>query len=188
MPAAKPTPVVIAAQVSPRNQPPLPDIPQLDIDALALAHGTQPVVGTLDGVPGGLSQGPGTGGGAGDGNGRGIGPGTGNGLGPGSDGGFGGGPRQPGAGVEDPQPIYQPKPEYTAEAMKAKIQGTAVIECVVMPDGSVSNPHIVRSLDARYGLDLQAIRAAAKWRFIPARQHGQPVAMLVAIELTFMLH
>jgi TonB family protein len=71
--------------------------------------------------------------------------------------------------------------------MQARIQGVAVVECVVMADGSVSNPRLVRSLDARFGLDSQAVSTARKWRFIPARRHGQPVAMLIVIELTFSL-
>jgi TonB family protein len=186
VPAAKPKPVVIAPQVA-ANQQPVATIPQLAIDALTLAHGTEPVVGTLDGVPGSNSQGPGTGGGAGTGNGTGIGPGLGPGLGPGSGGGEGGGPNRGGSGTEDPKPIFQPKPEYTAEAMQAKIQGIALVECMVLTDGTVANPHIVRSLDSRFGLDQEALKCARKWRFIPARLRGQPVAMLVNIEVTFSL-
>jgi TonB family protein len=186
LPAAKPKPVVIAPQVA-RPEPAVAQVPQLSIDALRTAQGTEMVVGTLDGVPGSVSQGPGTGGGAGTGNGNGVGPGTGPGLGPGSGGGEGGGPRGPGSGVEDPRPIYQPKPEYTAAAMQAKIQGVALVECVVLTDGTVGQPRIVRSLDGRFGLDDEAIKCARKWRFIPARRRGQPVAMLVNIEVTFSL-
>lgn len=186
VPAARPKPVVIAPQVA-VNQPPAAAIPQLAIDALTLARGIEPVVGTLDGVPGGTSQGPGIGGGAGTGNGTGVGPGLGPGLGPGSGGGEGGGPRGPGAGTENPKPIYQPKPEYTAEAMQAKVQGVALVECTVLTDGTVANPHIIRSLDSRFGLDQEALKCARKWRFIPARLRGQPVAMLVNIEVTFAL-
>ena len=177
---------MIAPQVA-RNEPPVAMIPQLSIDALALARGTQPVVGTLDGVPGGTSQGPGTGGGAGTGNGTGIGPGLGPGLGPGSSGGEGGGPNQGGSGTEDPKPIYQAKPEYTAEAMQAKIQGVALVECTVMTDGTVSQPHIIQSLDSRFGLDQEALKCARKWRFIPARRRGQPVPVVVNIQVTFSL-
>ena len=186
VPVGKPTPVLEPSQVT-RTEPPTPTIPQLDIAALALAHGTQALPGTLDGVPGGVSQGLGSGGGAGTGRGGGIGAGTGDGLGDGYGRGSGGDVYRPGAGIQDPIPIYQPKPAYTPEAMQARIQGVAVVECVVMADGSVSNPRLVRSLDARFGLDSQAVSTARKWRFIPARRHGQPVAMLIVIELTFSL-
>ncbi len=186
VPVVKPKPVVIAPQVV-RTEPATPTLPQLDIDAVATARGTIAMIGTLDGVPGSTSQGPGTGGGAGTGNGTGIGPGVGPGLGPGSGGGEGGGPRGPGSGTEDPVPIYQPKPEYTAQAMQAKIQGVALVECVVKTDGTVTDPHVIRSLDAHFGLDEEALRCARKWRFIPARRRGQPVPMLVNIEVTFSL-
>ena len=59
------------------------------------------------------------------------------------------------------------KPQYTADAMRAKVQGTVLLECVVMPDGSVGNVEIVRSLDSTFGLDQEAIKAAKQWRFRP---------------------
>ena len=55
------------------------------------------------------------------------------------------------------------------------------------PDGSVSNIQVVRSLDPTFGLDQQAIEAARKWKFKPGTRLGQPVPVLVSIELTFTL-
>ena len=46
-----------------------------------------------------------------------------------------------------PRNIRQVKPVYTAEAMRARIQGTVIVECVVLPDGSVSNARVATSLD-----------------------------------------
>lgn len=71
--------------------------------------------------------------------------------------------------------------------MQAKIQGAVLLDCVVKPDGSVGDVHVIRSLDRRYGLDEQAIRAAKQWRFTPGLRAGQPVAVLITIELTFTL-
>lgn len=165
-----------------------PPIAQLDISALRTAAGTEVLAGAIDGVPGGLSQGPGKGGGAGTGNGTGEGPGKGPGVGPGSGGNSGGGPVRPGtAGLEDPRPVRQVKPAYTAEAMRAKIQGMVAIECVVTPDGRVADLQIVRSLDPIFGLDREAMKAARQWRFIPGTLKGQPVPVLVRIELDFAL-
>ena len=123
------------------------------------------------------------------GTGTGIGPGTGSGLGPGWGGGFGGGAYRPGSGIENPLVLREVRPEYTADAMRAKIQGMVQLECVVMPDGSVGEVRVTRSLDPVFGLDQKAIEAARKWRFVPGklRQTGQPVAVLVLIELTFTL-
>ena len=74
---------------------------------------------------------------------------------------------QAGNGVETPKLIREVKPQYTAQAMRAKIQGEVLLECIVMPDGSVGNIRVVRSLDAAFGLDQEAIKAARQWRFQP---------------------
>ena len=44
--------------------------------------------------------------------------------------------------------------------MRAKVQGTVLLECVVRPDGSVGDVQVVRSLDPTFGLDQEAIKAA----------------------------
>jgi protein TonB len=71
--------------------------------------------------------------------------------------------------------------------MRAKIQGVVLIECVVNRDGTVSDVRVIRSLDTNYGLDEEAIKAAKGWRFEPGTQNGEPVPVLISIELTFTL-
>ena len=41
---------------------------------------------------------------------------------------------------------------------------------------------------SRLGLDAQALRAAAAWRFAPGTRLGKPVAVLVTIQLGFSIH
>jgi protein TonB len=91
------------------------------------------------------------------------------------------------AGLRNPVVVREVKPLYTGEAMRARIQGTVALECVVLADGTVADVHVVRSLDARFGLDREAARAAAQWRFIPGTLKGQPVPVMVRIELDFTL-
>ncbi|HUF48374.1 MAG TPA: energy transducer TonB [Vicinamibacterales bacterium] len=125
----------------------------------------------------------------GGGRGTGVGPGQGSGVGPGTGGGFGGGAYRPGtAGVTDPRLLRQETPRYTSEAMRAKIQGLVELEAVVLPNGTVGDVRIVKSLDARYGLDQEALRAARAWLFEPARHKGEAVSMLVTLILEFRLH
>jgi TonB family protein len=154
-----------------------------------MADATQMSPGMLDAAMAAsmISTGSGSGGGGGAGKGTGIGPGEGNGLGPGEGGGTGGGVYRIGNGVESPQPLVTVRPEYTADAMRAKVQGVALVQCVVMPDGTVGEAHIVKSLDSVFGLDQKAVEAARKWRFVPGKRFGQPVAVYVQIELTFTL-
>jgi TonB family protein len=87
--------------------------------------------------------------------------------------------------VSVPRPIRQVKPLYTREAMRAKIEGTVVVEAIVLPDGSVGDVRVVTSLDP--DLDQAAIDCTRQWQFIPAMREGQPVRTFVSIELLFTL-
>jgi TonB family protein len=132
------------------------------------------------------SNGTGYGGGLGTGNGGGVGPGSGPGYGPGYGGGTGGGPYHVGGGVSAPKKIYDPDPDYSEEARKAKYQGTCVLYVVVGPDGKPRDIRVSRTLGL--GLDEKAIEAVKTWRFEPATKDGKPVAVAINIEVTFHLY
>ena len=132
------------------------------------------------------SNGPGFGGGIGSGEGGGVGSGAGPGVGPGRGGGIGGGVYRVGGGVSAPRPIYDPDPDYSEEARKAKYQGTVILWTVIGPDGRPHDIKVQRSLGM--GLDQKAIEAVRKWRFEPAMKNGQPVAVQVNIEVNFRLY
>jgi len=187
--------ITVPVQKPPKLEPPQQaknepnPIEQLNIPAKELAAAQDSLPGAIDAPPGPptVSQGSGSGGGAGTGTGSGIGPGTGSGLGPGSGGGTGGGTYRPGNGVTTPVVVREVKPAYTSDAMRAKVQGSVLLECIVRPDGSVGDVKVARSLDPVFGLDLEAMKAARQWRFRPGMRQGEPVAVLVVIELTFTL-
>jgi periplasmic protein TonB len=171
----------------PQEKPPETPIQNLTIPAQTLAAADLAQAGAIEGIPTSESLGLGTGGGAGTGQGTGIGPGVGSGLGPGWGGGTGGGAYKPGNGVLTPTLIHEVKPQYTAPAMRAKIQGEVLLECVIQPDGTVGNIRVLRSLDSTFGLDNEAIKAARQWRFRPGTRQGQPVPVLVTIQIAFTL-
>jgi len=136
------------------------------------------------------SPGRGTGPGGGNGDGPGVGRGRGPGVGDGGPDGMGGGDAfQPGNGVTTPQLLVEVKPQYTVDAMRAKLQGVVELEVVVLPDGSVDprRIRITRSLDRALGLDEQAIAAVRQGRVRPGMLNGRSVPVRVAIELTFTL-
>jgi TonB family protein len=125
----------------------------------------------------------------GGGRGAGIGPGIGSGLGPGSTRGFGGGPYAPGNGVSLPQTIRKTDPQYTSEAMRAKIQGVVRLSFVVQPSGVAAEVKVTKSLDRIYGLDQAAVEAAAKWLFTPCKKDNVAVPCgPFEMELAFRLH
>jgi len=185
-------PVQKPAAVEPPKQEPNAEPPIVEpivIPALTTASALESVTGVIEAPPGPPtpSQGSGTRGGSGTGDGTGSGPGTGPGLGPGTGGGVGDDVYHPGNGVTTPVPLDQVKPRYTSEAMRAHIQGPVLVECVVQPSGQCTNIQIVHSLDPTFGLDQEAVKAARKWRFKPGTRLGQPVPVLVTIELSFVL-
>ena len=185
VPVAKPPKIEAPQQAKVEPNP----VEQLNIPAKSLAAAPDTLPGAIEAPPGPptLSQGSGSGGGAGTGTGSGIGPGTGSGLGPGSGGGTGGGVYRAGNGVINPRVLREVRPQYTSDAMRAKVQGTVLLECVVRPDGSVGDVQVIRSLDPHFGLDDEAIKAAKQWRFAPGTRLGEPVPVLITIELTFTL-
>src|SRR3984893_10919310 len=126
------------------------------------------------------SNGTGSGGGIGSGSGGGVGVGTGPG------GGVGGGVFRVGGGVSAPRVVYQPDPEYSEEARKAKYQGTCVLWLVVGPDGKPRDIRVARSLGL--GLDEKAIEAVKTWKFEPAMKDGKPVAVQINVEVSFRLY
>jgi protein TonB len=76
-----------------------------------------------------------------------------------------------------PEVVKEVKPSYTAQAMRAGIQGTVEMKVTIGVDGKVSDAHVIRSLPM---LDEAALTAVRKWEFKPL---PQPVA--VNIEMTF---
>src|SRR4029453_10721059 len=138
VPVQKP-PDVEANEIAEHNP-----VENLVIPAETLTSANTALLGAMEGIPTSTSLGPGTGPGTGTGSGPGVGSGDGSGFGPGSG---------PGSGIESPVPLSQPKPQYTAEAMRAKIQGRVLLECVILPDGTVGEVRVLRSLDPIFGLD-----------------------------------
>jgi TonB family protein len=132
------------------------------------------------------SNGTGSGGGIGSGEGGGIGSGKGPGIGEGYGGGIGGGIYRVGGGVSAPRPIYDPDPEYSEEARKAKFQGTVLLTAVIGPDGRPRDLRVARSLGM--GLDQKAIDTVWKWRFVPGMRNEKPVSVMVTIEVSFRLY
>jgi protein TonB len=188
-----PAPVKRAELPKPKIEP-LPSVPkpvvELPVEIAPPPPPTVPLTSSITAVPGaitGLPNASPAASGGGGGSGTGVGGGKGSGIGPGEGGGTGGGVYRPGNGVISPRLVYEVKPNYTSEAMRAKIQGIVTMEAVVNPDGSVGAVQIVRSLDQTFGLDQEAIKTVRKWRFAPGTRQGQAVAVLVEIEMTFTL-
>jgi TonB family protein len=90
-------------------------------------------------------------------------------------------------GVTPPRAIRQVQPQYTQPAMSQKLQGVVGLSCVIEADGSVGPIRVIQSLDRESGLDDAAVAAARQWLFTPGTKDGQPVRVLVRLNLGFAL-
>jgi len=193
LPIATLTPPIVAptTKPSPIEHPSLPVAPTIQVQPeLVPPQPANMPLGLPNGVIGPPSDGPGSGKGIGSGKGGGVGSGDGTGLGPGrgfntggGDAGIGGGD----IGIPDvkPQVLSWPKPKYTEEARKEKIQGKVFLSVVFGADGRIRDIKVVRGLG--YGLDEQAIIAAQQIKFIPGTRNGQPISVRQRIEVEFRL-
>jgi len=160
--APPPAPVVVEPEIIAREpEPPAAVATTPSVSSAAADNGPPSAgVGNTPGPGVGADQGPGGGG----------------------DGVFG-----VGNGVTAPVALRRPPPAYTAEAMRARLQGVVVLNCVVRPDGKCSDIRIKQSLDMVFGLDQQAIASAREWRFRPGMRMGEPVPVLVTLEIGFTI-
>ena len=186
--------ITIPAAAPPQIDQPadIPDpAPRIEVPLVPVSSGLQETVGAVAELRPleFLTRGPGSGSGADGGRGPGIGGGEGDRLGNGERGAAGvhGDGERPGNGVSWPRLMREVKPNYTADAMRAQVEGLVELEILVLEDGSVGNVRIVRSLDSRFGLDQEAINAVRRWRFNPGRKLGKAVATRVGVELSFNL-
>jgi TonB family protein len=64
------------------------------------------------------------------------------------------------------------------------------VEVTVLADGTVNRDDVkvTRSLDTKFGLDEQAVKASEQWTFSPATRDGKAVAVRAIIEQTFSLN
>jgi TonB family protein len=92
-----------------------------------------------------------------------------------------------GGNVTLPKVQHEVRPQYTADALQAKIEGTVLVEAVVGVNGSIGDVQVARSLDPVYGLDSEAVKAAKQWTFEPGTKDGKPVPVLISIELAFRI-
>ena len=71
-----------------------------------------------------------------------------------------------------PVMVSGPAPEYTAQAIEQEVEGTMVVRCVVLVDGSVRGCVVKQGLPFMNRAVVDALEAR---RYKPATQHGKPL-------------
>jgi len=88
--------------------------------------------------------------------------------------------------VEDlPEAITKVPPAYPDDAIRARIQGTVLVQALVGADGHVKDTRVTKSIPR---LDDAAVACVRQWIFKPALSKGRPVAVWVAVPVKFTLH
>jgi TonB family protein len=90
-------------------------------------------------------------------------------------------------GVTPPRATYTAIPEYSEQARKKKINGTVLISTLVNEQGEPTDIRVEKGIG--YGLDERAVQSVSQYRFQPAvDRDGKPVAVRIAIQVTFRLY
>jgi protein TonB len=93
------------------------------------------------------------------------------------------GPLRVGGTVDRPQRIHFVQPRYTEPAMKVRLEGIVVLECVIDRQGSVRDITVLRGLSM--GLTEAAVDAVRHWRYTPTTLDGVPVDIVMTVTVRF---
>jgi len=86
---------------------------------------------------------------------------------------------------ELPEAITKVTPTYPDIARDASVEGTVMVQALVGKDGRVKDTRVVKSVPM---LDAAAVAAVKQWVFKPALNNNKPVAVWVAVPVSFKLH
>ena len=81
--------------------------------------------------------------------------------------------------------LEKPRPVYTDEARRLRIEGTVQLRVVFGAAGQIRVVSVVKGLG--HGLDEAAVQAAEAIRFRPARRDGRPVDAPAVIQIQFQI-
>ncbi len=86
---------------------------------------------------------------------------------------------------------------YTDKASEKKITGSCLIELIVDAEGNPQDIHVGKSIaeglkpklkKIAEGLDQNAVKAVAQYRFKPAEYQGKPVPVHLKIGIQFQIY
>lgn len=89
-----------------------------------------------------------------------------------------------GEGMSRPEPIVKPNPQYTREALEARVQGLMIVKCVITVEGKVERCRTIKPLPHMEQAVLDALYAA---RYKPVTFQGRPVAVDFVFNLRLQL-
>ncbi len=95
-------------------------------------------------------------------------------------------PVRVGGDVQRPEILTRTAPVYPESAKANKIEGVAVLECVIDEQGKVTQAKVWQT-SRNQDLDQSALDAVKTWTFRPATVKGKPVAVYYYLTMNFQL-
>ena len=93
-------------------------------------------------------------------------------------------PVRVGGEIKEPRKIRHVSPIYPGLAVAAHVHGNVILECLVSPQGAVTDVKLVRGIPL---LNASAIDAVRQWTYTPTLKDGVPVPVLLTVTVTFQL-
>ncbi|HXB57241.1 MAG TPA: TonB family protein [Vicinamibacteria bacterium] len=98
--------------------------------------------------------------------------------------GDGGGPIRVGGLLLPPLKIRHVAPVFPEIAKAARVPGVVVLDCVIGPDGRVTDVHVLHGHPL---FERAAVDAVREWLYRPSLLNGRPVAVVMTVTVTFTI-
>lgn len=82
--------------------------------------------------------------------------------------------------------VSKPKASYTDKAREAQVSGTIIVLVLFAGSGRVTHTIILEGLG--YGLNENAVNAARKIVFEPAKENGKPISQIKIVQYSFKIY
>jgi len=93
-------------------------------------------------------------------------------------------PIRVGGAVQQANLVFQVRPVYPELAIRTRVQGSVVLEAVITKEGTIGS---LKLLSGHPLLVQAAMAAVDQWRYRPTLLNGEPVEVVTAITVNFVL-
>ncbi len=93
-------------------------------------------------------------------------------------------PVRVGGQIKEPKKLKSVAPVYPSIATQARVQGVVILECIISPQGKVTDVKVLRGVPL---LDEAAIDAVRQWVYTPTLLNGVPVPVIMTVTVNFKL-
>jgi periplasmic protein TonB len=86
--------------------------------------------------------------------------------------------------VTPPKALHTPRPVYPLAARLARISGVVRLEAIINTDGSIRSVHALQGHPFLVSAAMDAVR---DWRYTPPMLNGNPIEVVMQIDVSFVL-